>query len=226
VRWYKHLTSSLQDPLISELREKYGADGYLVFFGTLEVYAREFKPRRRWHLDVTTKFLMRQLGYNDVKKFITILTAIGQRGSWKVDVNHDRISINIPKFYDLLDESTLRKMRDKQRKVTGESPDKFLPKDLDLDRDLDLEKDFNTLWSKYPRKVNKGQARTTFKKWHKQGIALDTILEHLDRYIATEWAQRTLDKVPHASTWLNQEPWEDEQAPEATLPESMKRGKR
>ena len=41
MKWFKHISDSLDDPFIFDLIAEYGGDGYLVFFGILEILARE-----------------------------------------------------------------------------------------------------------------------------------------------------------------------------------------
>jgi hypothetical protein len=61
----------------------------------------------------------------------------------------------------------------------------------------------------YPRKVAKAAARKTWQKLtdEQQLQAAKAIDEHCQYWKAKETA---LEFIPHASTWLNQERWEDE----------------
>ena len=64
-------------------------------------------------------------------------------------------------------------------------------------------------WAQYPRKVGKLTAQRSWQKMpddHKQK-ALEAIVEHRKYWVAkgTDW-----EFIPHASTWLNQERFEDE----------------
>lgn len=68
---------------------------------------------------------------------------------------------------------------------------------------------FDEFWAIYPRKKNKKQARKTFDKirwtpelWEQVRAALE--------WQTKEWAQRPPNFTPHASTYLNNERWEDE----------------
>lgn len=68
---------------------------------------------------------------------------------------------------------------------------------------------FKEFWEKYPRKVAKSTAQ---KKWMKLNPSEDLfkrIMEALERQKKSEQWQ-TLKYVPHASTWLNQERFNDE----------------
>lgn len=68
-------------------------------------------------------------------------------------------------------------------------------------------------WTLYPRKVAKAAA---LQSWRRLKIPenetgekiVDAILAGLRRDIAHEWKGRDPDKIPHASTWLNQRRWE------------------
>ncbi|KKM17431.1 hypothetical protein LCGC14_1675860 [marine sediment metagenome] len=78
---------------------------------------------------------------------------------------------------------------------------------------------FDKFWSAYPRKVSKVAAR---RAWSSVEASLETVLEALEVQ-KPQWKDPQF--IPHPATWLNGQRWEDEQAPEATLPESMRRGK-
>lgn len=67
---------------------------------------------------------------------------------------------------------------------------------------------FEEFWGRYPRKVGKGQARKAYAK----ALKLDThenIMFGLSQQIP---AMEATDKkfIPHPSTWLNGERWNDE----------------
>jgi hypothetical protein len=68
---------------------------------------------------------------------------------------------------------------------------------------------FENFWSQYPKKVGKLTAKRSWEKLSldNQQKALEAIVEHRKYWTAkgTEW-----EFIPHASTWLNQERFEDE----------------
>ena len=68
---------------------------------------------------------------------------------------------------------------------------------------------FNEFWSLYPRKIAKATARKAWSKLsaEQQLMAAKAIDTHCQYWRAKE---TELDFIPHASTWLNQERWEDE----------------
>jgi len=68
---------------------------------------------------------------------------------------------------------------------------------------------FDNFWNMYPRKVGRLTAKRSWEKLSQenQQKALEAIVEHRKYWSAkgTEW-----EFIPHASTWLNQERFEDE----------------
>ena len=74
-----------------------------------------------------------------------------------------------------------------------------------------IEEAFGTFWQTYPRREGKGTARTAFAKAvAKVGIA--RVLDGAARYAADpNLPERQL--VPHPTTWLNGERWDDEPLP-------------
>lgn len=110
MKWYKHISDSLDDPFIFELMDEFGADGYLVFFGTLEIYSREFKPELNWKLNVTQSYLTQKLHKRQSTLVIKILKHIQNSGKWELELNDNQVIIFIPKFTELIDEWSKRKL--------------------------------------------------------------------------------------------------------------------
>ena len=74
-----------------------------------------------------------------------------------------------------------------------------------------IETNFEAFWKEYPRKVGKGDARKAFSKTILKGVSLETLLEALRKQKrCTQWNRDNGRYIPHPSTWLNQERWEDE----------------
>ena len=68
---------------------------------------------------------------------------------------------------------------------------------------------FDEFWSLYPRKIAKATARKAWAKLsaEQQLMAAKAIDTHCQYWNAKE---TELEFIPHCSTWLNQERWEDE----------------
>ena len=68
---------------------------------------------------------------------------------------------------------------------------------------------FNEFWALYPRKVAKAVARKAFERLTEQQ-QLDACKAIDDHLMYWKVKEIELEFIPHASTWLNQERWEDE----------------
>lgn len=78
---------------------------------------------------------------------------------------------------------------------------------------------FEEFWKRYPRKTNKGFARKVFDKLKVDDDLLKKMIHAIEQQKRSEqW--KNPQYIPHPSTWLNGERWEDEVqlAPQARNP--------
>ena len=86
--------------------------------------------------------------------------------------------------------------------VDSTDPDELTPEQFFLE----------VFWPEYPRKTAKNAALKAWKALKlspSDDAAAEAIMAGLKRDIASEWKDRPIDKIPHASTWINQRRWED-----------------
>jgi len=126
LKWFKHISDSLDDPFIFDLIAECGSDGYLVFFGMLEIYSREFKPKPNWKLSITREYLKQKLHKRQETLITKSLEFIKNSGKWEIELNEKKVTVFIPKFHELLDDWTTRKLR---------SSNEVPPKNLHADKD-------------------------------------------------------------------------------------------
>jgi uncharacterized protein YdaU (DUF1376 family) len=70
---------------------------------------------------------------------------------------------------------------------------------------------WSEFWSAYPRKVGKPLALRAFAKALGRATSFEAIMAGLKRHLGCDqWSDQT--KIPHPSTWLNRDGWEDEVA--------------
>jgi hypothetical protein len=139
MKWYKHISDSIDDPFIFELMRRFGGDGYLVFFGILEIYAREFQTELDWKLSTTQAYLKQKLCKRQATLILKSLEFIKNSGKWNIELNGENIIIFIPKFRELLDESTLKKLREYEKSFRNASG--IIPKTEGTDEDKDKDKE-------------------------------------------------------------------------------------
>ena len=71
----------------------------------------------------------------------------------------------------------------------------------------ELDKDFNAFWKAYPRKVGKGLCRKVYVRALAK-IKADDLLEKTKAFAAS-CSGKEVKFIPHPSTWLGQERWND-----------------
>jgi hypothetical protein len=128
MKWYKHLSKSIDNPFIRELMYEFGADAYLVFFGTLEIYADNFVPSERYELSVKTRYLRDKLLLS-TSKLQKIFKKISQNpdkeSQWEINFNNDQVIIFIPKFKKLLDNYTSDNLQETSKKLPSDKEETF-----------------------------------------------------------------------------------------------------
>lgn len=70
---------------------------------------------------------------------------------------------------------------------------------------------FDEFWKAYPRKVGKGKARNSFVKINPSQKLYEKMMTALSmQKVSEQWTKDGGQFIPHPTTWLNQERWEDE----------------
>jgi len=73
---------------------------------------------------------------------------------------------------------------------------------------------FDEFWDLYPRKKSKGISKKKFVQKINESEnpekAFQIIMKALSDIVNYEWKNKDPQYIPHASTWLNQERWNDE----------------
>lgn len=70
---------------------------------------------------------------------------------------------------------------------------------------------FDDFWEVYPRKVNKKKAQQKWEKLEKNDELVDKIISDVRKRLEfKEWKKEEISYIPHPTTYLNGERWEDE----------------
>ncbi len=134
MKWFKHITDSLDDPFIQDLMDEFGSDGYLVFFGILEMMGREFDPKSPGKVTLPRRFCRRKLRLS-WQKISTILEFCEQNNRFFVEDNGRQVTINCPKLKDLTDNWTKRLLRS-----SSEVTPKKVSNQLEVEEEVDIKK--------------------------------------------------------------------------------------
>lgn len=134
MKWFKHLTGSLNNSDIFEAIEKFGPEGYLVFFGTLELMADEFDPNQPGICRISTKKLTKNLQLSR-QKTVKILKYFHEKERIFIQDDGDYVLLNCPKLAELSDEYTTRK----KKEMSGQSPDSYRDKLQPIEAEVEVE---------------------------------------------------------------------------------------
>jgi hypothetical protein len=69
---------------------------------------------------------------------------------------------------------------------------------------------FRRFWKEYPRKVARHDAWLVWRRLALDPSGVEAAIEGVRREKRTEWKNRDMEHIPHATTWLNQRRWEDD----------------
>lgn len=69
---------------------------------------------------------------------------------------------------------------------------------------------FDDFWRTYPRKVSKPTAIRAWNKLKPSDDVQSAIAADISKRLASEWAGKDIQYIPHPASYLNQRRWEDE----------------
>lgn len=136
MKWFKHLSGSLKNSFISDLVYNFGGDGYLVFFGVLELMSDEFDFNNPGVLTISWNNLRRNLQLSR-QKTAKILSFCHQKAnenhsknvSFFVEMNDSGVVINCVRFKELCDEYTRKEISKKSGVCQDTLPQKVFPEE-------------------------------------------------------------------------------------------------
>lgn len=136
----------MNDPDISSLLEEFGGDGYLVFFGVLELMSKEFDENNPGVSTFSYRFLTKNLQISRGK-----LTKILQKTTEKERIfasfSDNKITLKCEKLEELCDNWTQSKLRSnlevKKKKLNSKDKevDIELKKEVESNKEKDIEKE-------------------------------------------------------------------------------------
>lgn len=149
MKWFKHLSGALNDNMIFEAIEQFGGDGYLVFFGTMEMMADEFDI----HNPGVCRLSIRKMTKNfqiSRQKLTKILSFFDQKAKEKLTedksffatIDKDHVDLKCSRLAKLCDEHTqklLVKNRESVGSQSGTTP--AVEAEAEAEADLKEEKD-------------------------------------------------------------------------------------
>jgi helix-turn-helix protein len=138
-----------------------------------------------------------------------LITLTGQSGRKGLPDNHDRVTGQIEQGYrtPVSGEPSVEPSLEPEDPPTPPTAIELAQKDRMLVTD-----DFDAFWLRYPRRVGKQSALKAFTRALKKA-RLDEILYGLECWRPYWEARDQPEYIPHPSTWLNDERWNDSPPP-------------
>ncbi len=225
--WFKHKTASLDDPDFNAILDEFGSDGYMMFFGLLEIYGREFSNTNSdGFLSVRLAFVARKLRKSSVKvrKFLNFCGKLINKPRFVYSIDGAILSYKVPDFIDLASNWTKRQTKTpievptevpiairrrsrrrnkKENKEGPPNPPWNTPDNID----------FDLFWNTYPKKVGKQKCLEIWVdlKKKKARPSINDIVKALKiQKVSEDWTKENGRYIPNPSTWLNQGRWDDE----------------
>lgn len=109
------------------------------------------------------------------------------------------------------EQNRLRKANQRERqRALAAATTKALPSP-EKDTLSPLDRRFEKFWKSYPRKVGKGAAEKSFKKYKPDDALTERMIASVEAHKRSDqWRRDGGQYIPHPATWLNQRRWEDE----------------
>ncbi len=215
IKWFKHFSDAIEDPFVQGLLDEFGPLGYLIWFGTMEVIAKENGSNLTGKLTISPTYLRRKFRTSQVK-VREVLTFCQTFRKVSVTFSEKEWELNIPKLLELKDNYT------KDLQGTSKKPSLEVDVEVDVEKEEDtplppkvesatIEKRFADFWKVYPKKKGKGYALKAWKRLKPTQELCDTILKAVQAQKSwSSWQEGQGRYIPHPATWLNQGRWEDE----------------
>ena len=118
--WFKHKMDAGDDPFIHELMDKFGSDGYWVFFRTLELMRQNHNLKSPGNLDGTWTWFRAKfrLYRNSIKR---ILDFCDEKHKFAVHYEGERVYVKCYNFKEYMDRYTRRLLREKVDTISEKS---------------------------------------------------------------------------------------------------------
>ena len=218
MKWFKHQTDSLDDPFIQELICNFGGNGYLVYFGIIEMICKESKTQLSGKATLPGRFVKQKLHISK-GKVEEILRFCQGKGKLFFNFSEENFNFDFPKILEIKDNYTrdcqvtaknVSNHKDTYNKDTDTEKDKTLSADSEKTKStepvkFDTKISFENVWETYPRKLGKKKAFRHYQATVKNiGDHLD-LIKAMANYI--QYADAMGYDYQHGATWFNN--WQD-----------------
>ena len=225
MKWFKHDSDANLDDKLQNLMLDYGLKGYGLYWYCLELIANKFDHTNiNLELKHDARIIAKNTGetakeVEDIMKRMVELDLFTQSQGviqcLKLGTRFESSASS-----NALVRKTIGQLKANGGKALIESQynhnvvtaeEKRIEEKRTEKKDL---ADFDKFYSKYPRKVKKERA---IKSWLKLKPDINVVLKALEYQLSNDKRFRSVEYIPHPSTWLNDKEWENETIQNKTI---------
>lgn len=226
--YFSHDSNAKDDPKCVLLIEQLGMEGYGIFWVLIETlreqpgykYPLVLIPALARRYNTTAekvKTVVMQYGFFEVENDEFFFSPSLNRRMEKLEQTRElrrlagkksaekRLVTNTcsTNAEQMLNECSTSKVKKSKGKDNKENIPPISPKGIDVR--------FKSFWKAYPKKVGKGAAEKSFKKYKPDDALLEQMLTAIEsQKKSDQWKKDAGQFIPNPSTWLNQKRWLDE----------------
>ena len=209
MKWFKHMTTNLDDPFIQELLFKFGAPGYLAYFGTVSLICRENKAYEiTGKASFSERYLKQKLHISSTK-LQQIFGFCQGKGELFFNFHEKNFEFDFPKVMEIKDNYT------KNLQATSNKVSLEVEVEVEEEEETSIaRKFFLNLWNPLPPDMKKGKERAWDSFKNQVGTENDyeniqkALKHYLDQVMFFRANGHPQRQYQHGSTWFN-ENWKD-----------------
>lgn len=222
MKWFKHDSDAARDAKIEKLMDRYGLEGYGLYFYCLELIARNVEAHNlTFELEHDAQLIARRL-YKNADEIQQMMAFMVDIGLFELSAGGVVTCLKMATRTDEYTQKLLRKTNncpDTDPTTSGPTPESVGTKsDLIEEKrreenrltassgdDGDTDSAFAEFWEAYPKKVEKKKSETAFRRLTKtkQLAALSDIR-------AGRFDGKQRQYIPNPTTYIHGERWNDE----------------
>jgi hypothetical protein len=195
LKWFKHFSDSLDDPFIVALMDKFGATGYVVWFGTIEIISKENGNEITGELTISPAFLRRKLRTSRTK-LREVYEYCQTFARLSFDFSEKEWKLYLPKMADIKDNYT-KDLQAACKKLSNH-------KEVEVEEEKEEEEEFKEyarffekFWKAYPaRNGKKLNRKLCFDYIRKNKIDRDLLFQAVGNYAKSKNGREGFAKDP------------------------------
>ena len=133
MKWFKHMSDSLDDPFIVELMDRFGHLGYVAWFGLIEIISKESGNKVTGKLTINPAYLRRKLRTSR-PKLRELFDFCQTFGKVSVTFSLEKWEFDFPKILEIKDNYT------KDLQATGKKLSKHKEVEVEVEAEEEKEK--------------------------------------------------------------------------------------